>query len=168
LALNGVRLFYLKVLEWPSFDLKITLAKGEQRIPELLSQQEVARILAQCANTKHQTMLMTCYACGLRVSELVNLRVSDIDGERQVLRVTQGKGAKDRMVLMGSGLLRALRSYWRLYRPTVYLFCSHRPQDPLNIATAQKAFTRAKRAAGIRKVGGYPFAPSCVCDASAR
>ena len=109
MALNGVRLFYLKVLEWPSFDLKITLAKGEQRIPELLSQQEVARILAQCANTKHQTMLMTCYACGSRVSELVNLRVSDIDGERQVLRVTQGKGAKDRMVLMGSGLLRALR-----------------------------------------------------------
>ena len=96
LYLNAIRFLYLQVLEWPSFDVAMAIPKKAQRIPELLTHSEVAKILGACNNSKHHMMLMTCYGCGLRVSEVVRLNVRHIDGERHLLRVEQGKGAKDR------------------------------------------------------------------------
>jgi integrase/recombinase XerD len=104
LYLNGVRFFYLKVLGWEEIDLRLVVPKREQRIPELLNQGEVAWIIAACHNPKHRMLLETCYGCGLRVSELVSLRVGDIDGERRLLRIEQGKGAKDRQQVENCGL----------------------------------------------------------------
>lgn len=94
LSFNGIRFLYLNVLAWPAVDLSVALPKAKQRIPELLSRDEVARLLAAVANRKHRMLLATCYGCGLRVSELVALRVGDIDGERRLLRVTQAKAAR--------------------------------------------------------------------------
>lgn len=152
---NGIRFFYLEVLQWPAFEVPITLPKQPQRIPELLTRTEVARIISACANPKHRMMLTICYGCGLRVSELVALKVRHIDGERHLLRVEQGKGAKDRQVEVPAALLHQLRRYWQTYRPQAWLFPnSQLPDRALSITTAQRAFTAAKRAAGIMKVGG--------------
>jgi len=92
---NGVRFLYLKVLEWPSFDVELLVPRRAQRIPELLTRCDVGCILAACRNPKHRMLLELTYGCGLRVSEIVALQVRDIDGERGLLRVEQGKGAKD-------------------------------------------------------------------------
>ena len=154
LYFNGIRFFYLEVLQWPAFEVPITLPKLPQRIPELLTRSEVARILSACANPKHRMMLMTCYGCGLRVSELVELKVRHIDGERRLLRVEQGKGAKDRQVEIPAALLQQLRRYWQAYRPQEWLFPNSQFPGALSVTTIQKAFTAAKRAAGILKVGG--------------
>jgi integrase len=86
-----IRFLYLGVLKREAFDVPIPLPKQPQRIPQLLSRAEVARIIAACSDRKYQTMLMLCYGCGLRLSELVSLRVSDVDGEHGRLRIEQGK-----------------------------------------------------------------------------
>lgn len=153
--LNGVRFLYLKVLEWPSFDVKLVVPRRAQRIPELLTRAEVGRILAACKNPKHRMLLELTYGCGLRVSEIVALQVRDIDGERGLLRVVQGKGAKDRMVTLPDTLLDRLRSYWTHCRPGAWLFpTSHAADSPICLSTAQRVFTSAKRRAGIDKIGG--------------
>lgn len=154
LSFNGIRFLYLNVLGWPEVDLKVALPRLKQRIPELLSRAEVARLLAAVENRKHRAMLTTCYGCGLRVSELMALQVRDIDGERSLLRVTQGKGGKDRQVLLSASLLQLLRRYWRIFHPTTWLFYGHDPLSSLSIKTAQKVFQAAKQRAEINKIGG--------------
>ncbi len=155
LYLNAIRFLYLQVLDWPSFDVTIQVPKRAQRIPELLTRREVARILDACSNPKHRMMLTTCYGCGLRVSELVAIKVRHVDGERHLLRVEQGKGSKDRTVIVSETLLKRLRLYWRTYRPRPWLFPhSQAPEQPLSIDTAQKVFKAAKRNSGVYKVGG--------------
>ena len=153
LMYNGIRFFYLKVLGWPTVALEVTLPKRPQRIPELLTRGSVAAILAACNDPRLRTMLTVCYGCGLRLSEVLALRVQDIDGERRLLRITQGKGAKDRLVPLSPTLLEALRAYWRLYRPADWLFAG-RTGEPLCASTLQRAFTDAKQAAGVTTVGG--------------
>ena len=154
LYLNGIRFLYLQVLQWPSLAVTLTVPKRPQRIPELLTRDEVSRIFTACENPKHRMMLITCYGCGLRVSELVSLKAGHIDGERRLLRIEQGKGGKDRLVPLSDGLLQHLRTYWRLYHPMHYLFVGCRPDVPLSVTTAQKAFQRSKRRAGVEKIGG--------------
>jgi integrase/recombinase XerD len=153
--LNAVRFLYLQVLGWSRFDVPVVIPKRAQRIPELLTRAEVVRILAAPASPKHRMLLEVCYGCGLRVSELVALRVRDIDGERALLRISQGKGARDRMVILSGTLLERLRRHWALYRPREWLFPSGEAQARhLSVDTAQKVFTRAKHTCGIEKVGG--------------
>ena len=115
MSLYGIRFLYLQVLKWPAFDVPIPMPKKAQRIPELLTRTEVARIVGACTNPKYRMMLTLCYGCGLRLSELLNVKVRDIDGERRLLRIAQGKGAKDRLVPLSATLLKELRSYWRQY-----------------------------------------------------
>src|SRR5690606_2782065 len=97
-AFHAIRFLLVQVLKRDELEVVFPVPKQPQRIPELLTRAEVARILAACSNCKHHTMLEVCYGCGLRVSELCQLRISNIDGQRHLLRVTQGKGAKDRAV----------------------------------------------------------------------
>lgn len=154
LYLNAIRFLYLQVLGWPEMELVLNTPKRPQRIPELLSRDEVSRLLVAARNMKHRVMLTTCYGCGLRVSELVALQVSDIDGERALLRVTQGKGGKDRQVILPATLLRLLRRYWRIFHPGRVLFYGRDPLSSMSITTAQRVFQAAKQRAGIAKVGG--------------
>jgi len=153
LSLNGIRFLYQQVLH-REFEAKIQVPKRPQRIPELLTRQEVAAILAACINRKYRMLLRVCYACGLRVSELVNLKVRDIDGERRLLRIDQGKGAKDRMVEIPETLLLMLRRYWRLFHPPVWLFPGRNPMTAIGVSSVQKCFTVSKRKAEVNKVGG--------------
>jgi integrase/recombinase XerD len=155
LYLNAIRFFYLQVLEQPSFDVKFIVPKKAERIPELLTRPEVWSLFEASLNPKHRMMLVLCYGCGLRVSELVRVRVGHIDGERRLLRIDQGKGAKDRMVEIGEQLLEQLREYWRRFRPADWLFPSaHALDNPVSTSTAGKAYHTAHQRAGIDKVGG--------------
>jgi site-specific recombinase XerD len=154
LAYNGIRFLYLKVLDWPALDLEVALPKKPQKIPELLTRQEVARIITACTDLRYRTMLLLCYGCGLRLSELVAVQVSDIDGERSLLRITQGKGAKDRLVPLSPTLLAQLRRYWRRYRPPGFLFPGQQAGQPLSQTAIQRVFKQAKAAAGVAKAGG--------------
>ena len=154
LYLNAIRFLYLQVLKKTTFDVTFQMPKKLYRIPELLTRSEVGQILSAVNNSKHRIMLMTCYGCGLRVNELVHLKVRHIDGERRLLRVEQGKGGKDRQVILSDGLLQPLRAYWQRYHPTVWLFPGREPDQPMDVSSPQRVFTVAKKRAGIDKVGG--------------
>ena len=143
LYLNGIRFLYLQVLGWYAFDVTIHTPKRAQRIPELLSRQEVSRILSACSNDKHRMMLTTCYACGLRVSELVALQLKQIDSDRHIIRIEQAKGAKDRQVILSDNLLTLLREYWLCYKPVQWFFYGYDPLRALRITTAQKVYKKS-------------------------
>lgn len=152
--LHGIRFLFEQVLAWDGVEVDIATPRVPQRIPELLTRADVRAIIDACSNKKHRLMLELCYGCGLRVSELVSLRVSDIDSERQLLRIEQGKGAKDRLVPLPGTLMDKLRHYWRRYRPDEYFFYGTEPGQALVTSTIQKVFTRAKLHARVDKVGG--------------
>ena len=152
-AVMGLRFFYTHTLQRPLASLP--LPKGTKTLPVVLSREEVARILASTATLRARALLLTTYGGGLRVSEVVGLRVSDIDAQRDLLRVEQGKGRKDRYTLLGPRLLAELRHYWQVYRPTrPWLFPQRTKAVPLDISTAQKMYYAAKQRAGVTKPGG--------------
>jgi site-specific recombinase XerD len=152
--LAGVKFFYRRVLGRDDFQLRIE-AKRSGRLPEPLGRTEVARLLAAASyNPKHRVLLMTTYAAGLRVSELVHLRVGDIHSDRMLIRVNQGKGRKDRYTLLSARLLTELRAYWRIDRPTMWLFPGSPKNRPLSVSAAQRVFTKAKRLANLTRGNG--------------
>ena len=152
-AVMGLRFFYTVTLRRPAVTLP--LPKGARRLPEVLSRAEVTRLLVSTTTLRERALLMATYGGGLRVSEVVRLRGSDIDAERGMVRVEQGKGRKDRYTLLGPRLLAELRHYWQVYRPTPpWLFPQRGKAAPMDPATAQKIYYAAKRRAGITKVGG--------------
>ena len=121
----AIRFFYRHVLNRPEVSTAIPRSKGPRRLPEVLSGEELERLFASVRNVKHRVLLMTAYAAGLRVSELVALRVSDIDSERMMIRVAQGKGAKDRYTVLSRRLLTELRAYWRADLRTIQSLLGH-------------------------------------------
>jgi site-specific recombinase XerD len=154
LALNAIRFLFREVLHRPRNEIHLPGPRQPQRLPEILSREEVGRILEAATDLRHKTVLMTTYAAGLRVSELCRLRVKDIDSDRMGIRVEQGKGAKDRYTLLSPHLLEQLRTYWRTYRPEDWMFVHRNGTDPLPVGTVQKIFYRTRDQAGIRKRGG--------------
>ena len=114
----------------------------------------VRRRLGDIDNPKHRVLLMTTYAAGLRVSEVVRLKIADIDSNRMMIRVGNGKGEKDRYSILSQRLLQELRTYWQIHRPSLWLFPGQKPDTPIGPRTAQKVFTKAKTRAAIRKPGG--------------
>ena len=151
---NGLKFCYQQVLERPDHLAGILLPKRAQKIPDLLTRQEVGAILQATTNIKHLTLLSVCYACGLRVSEVVALTPQSIDPDRHLIMIRQSKGKKDRPVPLPDSALIQLRHYWRHYRPEPYLFLSTRKDQPLSISSAQKLYSQAKRTACITKSGG--------------
>jgi integrase/recombinase XerD len=121
------------------------------RLPVVLSPEEVCAVLGAVTNRKHRTLLMTIYGAGLRVSEVVALKVADIDSARMLIQVRQGKGRKDRLVMLSPVLLEELRRYWRWYRPVLWLFPGSDPEQPLRVSSVQKVCKEAARKAGIGK-----------------
>ena len=154
LQIQAIRFFYRHVLDRPEFAFKLHYPKKEQKIPDLLTRSEALRIVSFPENLKHKMLLRTCYGCGLRVSEVVALRVKDIDGERRLLRVEQGKGRKDRLIPLSDTLLTQLRDYWQLYRTRDSLFVSDMTRQALHITTVQSVYKTAKKRLGITKRGG--------------
>lgn len=135
--------------EWTFDDLPVP--KKPAKLPVILSPEEVMRFLDSIANLKHRTLLTTVYAAGLRISEATHLQVHDIDSQRMVLRVEQGKGLKDRYVMLSPRLLETLRAYWKSARPSAWLFPGDPPDSPITSAAIQQVCRRAQRAGGITK-----------------
>ena len=156
----AITFLYREVLGQHDFDLKMRF-KRSGRLPELLSQEEVARLLSSPKNPKHRVLLMTDYGTGLRVSELVALKVNHIDSPRLLTRVEQGKGSKDRYTLLSEPLLLQLREYWKLYRPRVWLFPGRDPERPMSVSQAQRIYSKAKKDAGIQRAGGIHTLRHC-------
>ncbi len=135
--------------DWPADEL--VCAKTPKRLPVVLSRDEVFAFLGAVWNLKHRAMLTTLYATGLRASELVSLRVGDIDSRRMVIRVQQGKGRKDRYVMLSPKLLDLLREYWRKYRPTEWLFPGQDRRRHLDRRALVKICAAVARRACLRK-----------------
>jgi len=125
--------------------------KRERRLPVVLSRSEVQRLFAVVKNLKHKALLMTAYDAGLRLSEILNLRVEDIDSQRMVIRIRQGKGKKDRYGRLSPGLLKLLREYWRACRPETLLFPGAHRNKRYNLATPGQILKKLCRKAGITK-----------------
>lgn len=152
---SALQFLYRVTLKRPEAQFKLPRPRVPQRLPQILSREEVAAIFENAANLKHRAFLMTTYGGGLRLSEACHLQIGDIDADRMTLRVEQGKGAKDRYTLLSPGLLRELRRYWLAHRPRHWLFPSPRNQErPLSGHTAHRLFHAAKDRAGIAKAGG--------------
>jgi integrase len=123
IAVAALRFLYKVTLHkhWTVEDI-IPTPKKPQKLPVVLSSEEVRQFLNCVPSLKHRTILTTCYAAGLRISEAVRLRPIDIDSQRMVIRVEQGKGQKDRYVMLSPRLLEILREWWRLEKPKLWLF----------------------------------------------
>jgi site-specific recombinase XerD len=149
-AISAVRFFFLEVLK-RDWEFAIHYQRAPQRVPVCLSRDEVVRLLDAVPNVRNRATMEIAYGAGLRLGEVLHLKVTDIDSGRMILRVEQGKGKKDRNVMLGPALLDTLRAYWKLYKPRVWLFPGHDPKQPLNETMIQRAFAEAKREARIAK-----------------
>lgn len=148
-AVAAMRFFYNKTLQRNWQIESVLVPKELKQLPEVLTVDEVARLLAAVQPEKLKMLFTTMYGCGLRVSEAVRLTIQDIDSQRMVIRIRQGKGHKDRYVPLGDSLLRQLRDYWKQERPTTFLFPGSRPDTQLALGTVRHAFRRASEIAGI-------------------
>jgi site-specific recombinase XerD len=150
IALCALRFLYRKTLGQARLLEGIPCPKGPQRLPVVLSRAEVAQFLPAAKWLPARTMLTTAYAAGLRVSEIVNLRAADIDSQRMVIRVRQGKGRKDRYVMLSPTLLELLRSYWKQYRPREFLFPARSGGQRHIVSVARLCRTTLRRS-GLKK-----------------
>jgi integrase/recombinase XerD len=150
----ALRFFFVKVLRRPYRDIDLVYPKRAERLPVILSEEEVARLIESAATSYHRVILMTLYGAGLRREELCRLKVTDVDSQRMVLHVRQGKGHKDRDVTLSPRPLEVLRDYWKWRKPKTYLFPSYhrkRREQPISSKTVYYAVCEAARRAGIQK-----------------
>ncbi|WP_250487060.1 tyrosine-type recombinase/integrase [Caballeronia sp. GaOx3] len=150
-ATSSLRFLYNVTLKRDWGIEEIAAAKVPRKLPVVLSPEEVAHFLQAIPSVKHRAVLMTAYAAGLRISEATRLKVSDIDSQRMMLRVEQGKGQADRYVMLSPRLLEILRTYWRVGRPRHWLFPGRFPDQPLTSSTMQEACRRARYRVGFAK-----------------
>lgn len=150
-ATGALRFLYKVTLKRPwAFD-EIPMPKRPFRLPVILGREEVMHFLESIDSPKHRAILMTAYAAGLRVSEATHLKATDIDSQRMMLRVDQGKGRKDRYVMLSPRLLDELRAYWKAAHPTLWLFPGDHPDQPITRGAVELACQKAHGASGITK-----------------
>jgi integrase/recombinase XerD len=147
----ALRFFYGVTLGEADVPERIPYAREPRKLPVVLSADEVVRFLESVSSLKSRAALTTAYAAGLRASEVASLRVGDIDSARGVIQVRHGKGAKDRNVMLSPQLLGILRAYWKLARPTAYLFPGRDEEHPINPTVLHAACRSAVKAAGLTK-----------------
>lgn len=148
----ALRFFYRECLGKADWTIaRMPYQRKRRVLPEILSPEEVAAIFDACTNLKHRALLMTSYGGGLRLGETLGLLPSDVDSQRMMIRVEQGKGRKDRYVMLSQTLLATLRQYWKAFRPLRWLFEGKTKGEPLSPSTAEKVFKLAAARAGVAK-----------------
>jgi integrase/recombinase XerD len=150
-AVCALRFLYNVTLGRPEVIRHLPFAKRPRTLPVVLSPEEVVRLLAAALAGRDRTLLDVAYSCGLRLKELLGLRVADIDSARMVLHIRHGKGQKQRLVPLSPRLLEVLRAYWRQYRPATWLFPGVKPGLPLTDGAVQRLCRRTARRAGLTK-----------------
>jgi len=148
---NALRFLYVDLYKMPFKIGNIPRPKKDKQLPVILSREEVMSILGNIENHKHKALLMLIYSAGLRVGEVVRLRISDIDSDRKLIYLKSAKGKKDRYSLLSDTALENLRIYYRMYKPKNYLFEGFKENEHLSERSVQEVFKRAVRQAGIRK-----------------
>jgi site-specific recombinase XerD len=156
-SVSALRFFFTVTLDRPDLAQRLTVVREPLRLPSVLSVEEITLLLQSAPGAKYKAALGTAYGAGLRVSEVVALKVGDIDSERMLLRVEQGKGRKDRHAMLSPQLLELLRDWWVEGRrrgvllPRGWLFPSRNPIEPLSTRQLNRAIHAAAEAAGIKK-----------------
>jgi site-specific recombinase XerD len=152
-AITGLRFFYIHVVGNEQLAPSCKFAKTPSKLPSVLSQKEIFRIIEATDNLKHRVMLMATYSAGLRASETLALKSDHIDSERMLIKVT-GKGSKQRYSLLSKKLLPELRNYYKQYRPKVYLFPSPKKNTPLGYEAIRAVYEKARKKADVKKGAG--------------
>jgi site-specific recombinase XerD len=151
LASTALRFFFHVTLGRPGFGDRMARIASPERLPVVLSPEEVALLLAHAPSLKYRAALSIAYGCGLRVSEIANLKVADIDSARMLIRVEQGKGRKDRFVMLSPDLLDLLRQWWLVKRPRGWLFPGQQPAQPITTRQLNRACHTSAEAAKLDK-----------------
>ncbi|MFH1522467.1 MAG: site-specific tyrosine recombinase/integron integrase [Patescibacteria group bacterium] len=153
LAINAFKFYYNQIMQRKFFGkgLGIKRPKKEKKLPTVLSKEEIARMINAVENLKHKLMIQILYSSGLRVSELVNLRINDIDFNRKILIIKGGKGKKDRITIISRIVLDNIQKYLREFQPLEYLFENYHAGGKLSTRSVQKVVTDTARIAGINK-----------------
>jgi len=146
---SALRILWEKILNRTWNSRRIPRGRRSKTLPQVLSAYQIAQLIGNTKNPKHRAVLKTLYSTGVRVGELVKLEPGDIDSQRMVVRVRQGKGKKDRYTVLSPSLLEDLRGYWRLFRPVKYLFEGQRWGAHISIRTVQYIYKKACRREGI-------------------
>ncbi|MDZ4714579.1 MAG: tyrosine-type recombinase/integrase [Cytophagales bacterium] len=147
-AINAIKFYFEQVLDMPQRFYEIDRPRQEQKLPGVLSTDEVLRMLKATTNLKHKAVLTTIYSCGLRLSELLALKITDIQSDRKLLLVRNAKGKKDRHTILGTKTIELLRKYYAAYRPAVYLF-EGQNGGPYSAKSVQNIVKQALALAGI-------------------
>lgn len=150
-AISSIKFFFNNVLKLKTGDMELSRPKKEKKLPEVLSFDEVCRIFKVVSNQKHRAILLLVYSAGLRVGEVVSLKVKDIDSSRMLIHVVQGKGMKDRYTILSPIALEELRAYAKKYRPDEWLFEGADGNGHLTERSVQKVFDKACILAEIKK-----------------
>jgi site-specific recombinase XerD len=150
-AVSALRFFFGVTLGRDDARAGMTTVREPRKLPVILSPEEVGQLLDAAPGLKYRAALSVAYGAGLRASEVVSLKLADIDSSRMVIRVEQGKGRKDRYAMLSEHLLHLLRTYWKASRPRGWLFPGQNPVNPLTTRQLRRAFDGAKAAAGIDK-----------------
>lgn len=150
--INAIKFFYEQLLKRPREVYAIPRAKMPQQLPAVFAEEEIKKIIFSTTNIKHQSMLCLAYSGGLRVSEIVNLKLVDIDSHRMVITLRAAKGKKDRQVMLSEKLLHLLRTYFKEYKPATWLYEGANATQ-YSIRSVQEVIQQAKQRAGIKKKG---------------
>lgn len=153
-AYSSLKYFYSECLERPWELEKIPRTKTGNRLPVVLSPEEIKNIFHEVELTKYKTVLMLIYSTGMRLSEALHIKIKDIDSQRMEIRVEQGKGKKDRYTLLSKIMLNKLREYYRKYKPIDWLFPG-RKNKPMSSSSVQRVFGRAKKKRALEKMQPY-------------
>jgi site-specific recombinase XerD len=158
---SGLHCFYKRFLNRPQSEFSIPPRPRHKKLPEILSRQEVLKLINAADDVCPRALLMITYGSGLRVSETVHLKPHHIESDRMLVRVEQAKGRKDRYTLLSQKALDQLRIYWKAMRPEKWLFYGRDKAQPMHITTAQKIYYRTQKAAGITKGKGIHTLRHC-------
>ena len=155
-ALTGLRFFYSHILD-KQISVGFSLTKKPRKLPTVLSQEQVWKIITDPGNLKHRLILMTTYAAGLRVSEVIRLKPEHIDSQRMLIKVVDGKGRKDRYTMLSEKLLTELRRYYKACHPQNYLFPSsikRKKGQPLSYEAVRSIYEKARKKVGVKNGEG--------------
>ena len=151
MTVSGLRFFFRYTVDKPETTRHLVYTYEPQKLPRVLSSEEIARLLAAASEPKNKAMLSVAYGGGLRAMEVVKLKVTDIDSQRMLIRVEHGKGGKDRYVMLSPTLLQALRDWYRIARPRVFLFPGRDKIGPMTTRQFHRIVVQAAKRAGLPK-----------------
>jgi len=150
-AINAIKFYWEQILDQPRTFISIDRPMKEKKLPTVLSKDEVKRVFSATANLKHKIILKTVYACGLRIGELIKLKIKHIDGERKTIFIEQSKGKKDRLVPLPNSLLLEFRRYYKQYKPKTYLIEGPELGTQYSTSSCNRILKRALKIGNIKK-----------------